>query len=69
MGNRCMGGVICENPKELDIKICIHFALATCSTCINFIFTHTSPTKLYSGLPLSSQQNTHAFTHYNFRSR
>ena len=33
------------------------------------IFTHTPSINQYSGLPLSSKQNTHAFTHFNFRSR
>ena len=35
-------------------------------TYIYFIFTHTPPTNLYViylGVPLSSKQNTHAFTH------
>ena len=32
-------------------------------SCIYFMFTHTPPINLYSGLPLSSKQNTHALTH------
>ena len=38
-------------------------------TCIYFIFTDTSSATLYSGLSLSSKQNTRAFTYFNFRPR
>ena len=48
-----------KRTGHLNFKLCSRDGW----TCIYFIFTHTPPINLYSGLPLTRKQNTHAFTH------